>query len=343
MQTTETNTLYAGADLHGNNVFLSLIDQTGKEVFKRRVKTTLEAVNEALDPYWSRIEALGVESTFNWYWFVDGLLAQGVDVRLGNPAKMKQYSGLKKVDDKTDAYWLANQLRLNLFPASYIYPADVRCVRDTLRRRRLFVRQCTQSTLSLKGLLSRYGLEVPSNYELMRGNAKLIESTRLAPFVQLQLNTLLESIKQVGLQVKKLESAVRSFLAPISDFSRLQQIPGIGDILGMTIILESGDFARFADAGCYASYCRTVQSRKESNGKKKGENNRRNGNPYLAWAFVEAATFAKRYEPRIQAWYDRKERQRNGIIARKALACKLAKAAWHVMHGKDFDIELLLG
>jgi transposase len=108
-------------------------------------------------------------------------------------------------------------------------------------------------------------------------------------------------------------------------------------------VLESGDFARFSHAGHYASYCRTVQSRRESNGKKKGENNRRNGNPYLAWAFIEAATFAIRHEPKIQAWYERKKRQRNSIVARKALACKLAKAVWHVMKGKDFDRRMLFG
>lgn len=99
-----------------------------------------------------------------------------------------------------------------------------------------------------------------------------------------------------------------------------------GIILGMTIVLESGEFSRFPHAGCYASYCRTVKSTRTSNGKKKGENNQRNGNPYLAWAFIEAAGFASRYYPEIQSWYDRKKKQRNNIVAKKALACKLSKA-----------------
>ena len=86
-----------------------------------------------------------------------------------------------------------------------------------------------------------------------------------------------------------------------------------------------------------------MQSRRESNGKKKGENNRRNGNPHRAWAVIEAATFAPRFEPQMQCWYDRKKRQRNGVVARKALACKLAKAVWHVMNGKDFDMRMLFG
>ena len=142
---------------------------------------------------------------------------------------------------------------------------------------------------------------------------------------------------------RRVETTVKAFVEPVEAFRRIRQVPGIGEILGMTIVLESGDFARFANAGCYASYCRTVQSRRESNGKKKGENNRRNGNPHLAWAFIEAATFAPRFEPQMQSWYDRKKRQRNSVVARKALACKLAKAVWHVMNGKDFDMRMLFG
>jgi transposase len=68
-----------------------------------------------------------------------------------------------------------------------------------------------------------------------------------------------------------------------------------------------------------------------SNGKQKGENNQKCGNKYLAWAFVEAANFSRRYDEHCGKWYDRKAAKTSTVIAVKALACKLAKAAWHVM------------
>ena len=117
----------------------------------------------------------------------------------------------------------------------------------------------------------------------------------------------------------------------------------MGLILGMVVLLESGPFERFPSAGDYASYCRTVQSERRSNDKKKGENNRKNGNPYLSWAFAEAAIFAIRYYPKIAAWYERKKRRSNAPKALRALACKLAKAAWHVMRGNEFNEEMLFG
>ena len=135
MQTTKANELYAGADLHGNNVFLSICDRDGGNVFRKRVKANLAAVNAALDPYWDRIKVLGVESTFNWYWFVDGLQAQGCNVKRGNPAKMDQYSGIKITNDLSDADRLAEPLRLGIFPECYVDPKETRPVRDALRRR----------------------------------------------------------------------------------------------------------------------------------------------------------------------------------------------------------------
>src|SRR5437870_2564529 len=89
MHTTEAQKrLYCGADLHGNNVFLTLCDGSGQRVMERRVKANLAAVNGALEPYWERIEQVGVESTYNWYCFVDGLRSQGRDVRLAGLYKL---------------------------------------------------------------------------------------------------------------------------------------------------------------------------------------------------------------------------------------------------------------
>jgi transposase len=343
MQTTKADVLYAGADLHGNNVFLSVCNQEGGNVFRRRVKATLEAVNAALDPFWERIKAIGVESTFNWYWFVDGLQEQGRNVKLGNPAQMVQFEGIKITNDLTDADWLAEQLRLGIFPECYVYPKEIRSIRDALRRRQLFVRRRTQVLLSLGSLLERYGQQAPSAAKLEKWTLADIQATGLDEWVQLQLETLLDAVRESDQQAKKIEKQVLAFIQPAQPYSRLMQLPGIGRALGMLIVLESGDFKRFPSAGDYASYCRAVKSERTSNEKKKGRNNSKNGNKYLAWAFIEAATFAARFNPRIQAWYERKKRKSGVPKAKKALACKLAKAVWHVMNGKDFDEALMFG
>jgi transposase len=99
-----------------------------------------------------------------------------------------------------------------------------------------------------------------------------------------------------------------------------------------------GDIGRFKTDGDFASYCRAVDARRLSNGKAKGENNPKCGNKYLAWAFVEGANFARRYDENFRRWHDRKAAKTSSVIATKALACKLAKAAWHIMARQtDYD------
>ena len=121
-------------------------------------------------------------------------------------------------------------------------------------------------------------------------------------------------------------------------------VPGIGKSLALTICLETGNINRFNSAGNYASYCRCVPSKRISNEKKKGQNNRKNGNKYLAWAYVEAANFAKRYNPIINKYYTKKQFKTNKMVAIKALACKLSKACYYILKDKvEFDEMKLLG
>src|SRR5207245_1126862 len=144
--------------------------------------------------------------------------------------------------------------------------------------------------------------------------------------------------------IEKIEKAVLDCARELPLYTKLTTLPGVGTILGMTITMEVGDIKRFAEAGHFASYCRTVEAKRTSNSKKKGENNSKCGNKYLAWAFGEAANFARRYDEQCRKWYDRKAAKTSKVIATKTLACKLAKAAWYLMsQGIDYDSKRIFG
>jgi transposase len=147
-----TKALMAGIDLHSNNLMIGIVDEEGQRVGHQKLACELKAVVEFLKPYQGRLKSLAVESTYNWYWLVDGLRALGYPVVLANPAKIDQYSGLKHGDDKSDAYFLAELQRLKILPTGYIYDAVTRPVRDLLRRRVNLVEQRTALILSFKSL-----------------------------------------------------------------------------------------------------------------------------------------------------------------------------------------------
>ncbi len=333
-----TEKVIAGIDLHGNNLVIGVINQEGTRLGHRKLDCQLEDVLEFLKPFKTRLQSMAVESTFNWYWLVDGLHKQGYAIDLANPAKIEQYSGIKHADDKHDAFHLAELQRLKILPKAYIYDAELRPVRDLLRRRTNLVHQRTALFLSFKSLYARTtGQAMP--LATLKGMApKEARTLYEHPANQLIAKVQLEHIGALDRSISLIEKAVVASAREIPLYEKLLTLPGIGKILGMTITMEVGDIARFKGDGHFASYCRAVDSRRLSNGKQKGENNQKCGNKYLSWAFVEAANFAKRSDPDCRRWYDRKKAKTSVVIATKALACKLAKAAWHLMtHQTDYD------
>lgn len=335
--------LYSAIDLHSNNQVLVVIDEQDRVVFERRLHNELEATLQALAPYREELAGIAVESTFNWYWLVDGLMEAGYRVHLVNTAAVKCYEGLKFSDDGDDARWLAHLLRLGILPTGYIYPKEQRAVRDLLRKRAKLVRERTAHVLSAKSLHTRLTGREASTRVLKRRSAEGIYLPGLPDANRrLELRCSLRLIQALDAHITELEQTVLQQLKPQAEFVALKGVPGIGDILALTITLETGDIGRFAGVGHYASYCRCVQSRRLSNAKKKGEGNTKNGNKYLGWAYVEAAHHARRHEPLLKRFYQRKCAQRNPIVATKATAHKLARACYYVMRdGVGFDAARL--
>ena len=204
--------LYAGMDLHSRNTLVAVMDSGFRRVFQKRVANDLALLLATLEPFRDDLRGIAVESTYNWYWLVDGLMEAGYRVHLANPSGIKQYERLK------------------------------------LRK----------------------------------------------------------------------------------SFQSLLTVPGIGDIVALTIMLEVGDIARFAKVGNFASYARCVSSKRLSDGKKKGQGNRKNGNRYLAWAFVEASHYARRHNERLRKYYQRKLAETNEAVATKALCNKLSRACSYI-------------
>ena len=332
--------LIAGLDLHSNNVMIGVINQDGKRVAHRKLNCDLSEVVAFLKPLKGQLQSMAVESTFNWYWLVDGLRAQGYAIDLANPAKIEQYSGIKHVDDQDDAFHLADLQRLNILPKAHVYNPELRPVRDLLRRRTSLVHQRTALLLSFKSLYARTTGQALALNDVKKLEPK--EASRLYehPANQLIAQVQSEHIGALDKSLSRIEKAVLGCTREIPMYDKLLTIPGIGRILAMTITMEVGDIKRFKSDGDFASYCRMVDARRLSNGKCKADNNQKCGNEYLSWAFVEASNFARRYDEHCRRWYDRKAAKTSKVLATKALGCKLAKAAWHVMAGRcDSDAK----
>ena len=331
-------TLYCGIDLHGNNSVVAVLDENDKTIYERRLANDLATIIGVLRTYQSELVACVVESTYNWYWLVDGLMEADFVVHLAHTSAVPQYAGLKYSNDFSDARFLAHLLRLGILPTGYIYPKEERALRDLLRRRLLLVRQRTLQHLSLQSLIARH-----SGQCLSANQIKALKTQELAAY--LQSHSLLAG--QITHQarcwldkaINRIEKELQKQITPREDFQLLQSVPGIGPVLGTTIALETGTIERFASPGNYASYARCVKSEKISNGKYKGQGNKKNGNKYLAWAFMEAAHYGAIWNPQIKRYYQRKQAKAHVLVAKKAVANKLARACYHMLKRREvFDV-----
>ena len=331
--------LYGAIDLHSNNNVTVLIDEQDKVVYEKRLPNDLGLIAQQLSAYQSSLEGIVIESTYNWYWLVDGLMDKGHQIHLANTAAIQQYEGLKHTDDTSDARWLAHILRPGILPEGYIYPKEERAVRDLLRKRGQLVRQRTANLLSIQNLITRNtGSSMNSNriktLEPQQVDELLADGDRA-----LAVKANVAMVQCANGQIEILERTVRDRVKLRPEFWFLKTVPGIGQTLALTIMLETGDIGRFADVGNYASYCRCVGSQKISNGKRKGKGNTKNGNKYLSWAFVEAANFAIRFSSRINSFYQRKKAKSHGVVAIKAVAHKLCRACYYIMKNRvAFDV-----
>ena len=331
--------LFGAIDLHSNNNVTVLIDERDEVVYRKRLPNDLTLIIEQLSPYQSTLEGIVVESTYNWYWLVDGLMEKEHRVHLANTAAIQQYEGLKYTDDDSDARWLAHMLRLGVLPEGYIYPKEQRAVRDLLRKRSQLVRQKTANLLSIQNLYSRNtGWSLSAN-RIKKLTSEQVDGVFTLGDVGLAVKANLSVMRCLEAEIKTLEQVVKGRAKLKPAFRYLLTVSGIGQTLALTIMLETGDIRRFPSVGNFASYCRCVGSEKISNGKRKGKSNTKNGNKYLSWAFVEAANFAIRYEPLIARFYQRKKAKTHAVVAIKAVAHKLSRACYYVMRDEvPFDV-----
>ena len=331
--------LYGDIDLHANNSVVVVLNEQDQVVSQKRISNELTPMLAHLAPFQSQLEGLIVESTYNWDWLVDGLIEAGYCVHLANPAAMQQYAGLKHTNDHPDARWWAHLLRLGLLPTGYIYPKEERTVRDLLRKRSQLVRQKTANLLSLQNLLTRNTGQALRSNQIKQVPPATVSELIALPEHALALQCTVAVMRHLAEQITLIERAVHARVKLRPAFQSLLPVPGIGLTLALTIMLETGEIGRFPTVGQFASYCRCVGSTKLSNGKRKGQGNTKNGNKYLAGAFVEAAHFAMRYEPQIRQFYQRKQAKTNVFVALKAVAHKLARACYYIMRDAGpFDV-----
>lgn len=338
---------YWGLDLGARDCQICVIDEDLSVRVEEKVINHLPGIIRRLEPYKENLHIV-VESTFNWYWLIDGLRQGGYEVCLAHTLGLYLITGAKVKTDRRDALALAKLLKAGLIPQAYIYPAQTRPVRDLLRRRSQLVQLRAEEYGSLSRLLLRHGILGHNRNQIKELMEEDLQQWFSHPLVQLHARQELERIGLYCRQIDQLEQEILATVADQPNYQRLQTVPGIGAILALTLFYEIGDISRFSDVRHFSSYCRLVPGIAQSGASSRRGRGSKQGSPYLKWAFSQAAIYAVRYYPKIRRCFDRHLSHHRGrarkLVAYNIIAHRLAQAVYHVWReGTPYREELLFG
>ena len=337
-----------GIDLHARTMSICVMDKNGKIALRKSIPCEIDALMKLLKPY-SKSIAVEVESTFNWYWLMDGLKSKKIPCYLGHALYIKQMSGKKHKNDPVDARCIADLLRTNRFPPAYDYPPEMRGARDLLRRRHFFVRKRAgtfthlQNTLNCHGFTKSYRADVHRKCDDRRSlitlpGQKDVQNILCSDFDYIEaLDSIIDGLE------KKIISQAQQHNR--KHYKLIQTIPGGGPITALTILYETHTTDRFKSAQCYSSYARVVRADNDSGGSSYGHtSNDKIGNPYLKWAFSEIGTRMVNQSSLIRSWYDKQVKEHGKGGAQARLRHKIAVAVYHMLkHDIVFDEYKFLG
>ena len=312
----------SGIDLHKRKSVICTVDSNGNRV----KEATINSHPKALTAYFATLPGdhrAVVEATSGWYWVSDLCAGIGVDLKLAHAGRLKAISQAKVKTDRVDAATLAQLLRVDLIPEAFAMPPATRELRDILRGRLRLIQSRTRCKNTITSMLEQY------NTERVRD---------LPELYQLQIEAQRKQIDLLNHQKTFFEKSLRPRLHRDLRLYRLACLPGVGEIVASTILLETGDINRFPSDRQYFSYARLVPGAANSGMRQRHRSGHKAGNAYLKLAFSHAAVRAIQYNPEIRVLYGKKRRRKHPKVARAFIAKELARMAYHVLKtNTDFD------
>jgi transposase len=339
--TTEFN---CGVDLHARQMYVCVVDREGKVLVHRNIRDNdFEFFLKLVGPYRHSLTVCS-ECCFCWYWLADKCAEAGIPFVLAHALYLRSIQADKKKNDRVDSEKIAHLLRTSMIPYAYVYPRGMRPLRSLLRRRMAYVwRRAEMIGWQTCGLIAEGLPETEGDSRPRERWEQELLHRHTHEHLRLIVETDLAVIREYDRQIDRLERAILSASRRDRwrDLNVLLSVPGVGEVLAMTLLYEIGDINRFDTHQQFASYCRLVKGSVESAGVIKGMRGGKMGNGYLKWAMKEAVLVAKRSHPQIRAMAQQLQKRHDKPTANAILAHRLARAIYYILkHGMTFSMEL---
>ena len=341
---TEQHLYYCGIDLHARSMYVCIIDQTGKILVHKNIKTDPDSLLKIITPYLPEM-ALAVECIFTWYWVADFCYEHQIPFVLGHALYMKAIHGAKTKNDRIDSHKIAALLKAGMIPMAYVYPREMRATRDLLRRRMFFKRKRSELLSHIENTRHQYLIPAFKQKIAYKSNRKGIAERFSDPSTQKSIQGDLDLLTVYDKEIQELELFITQQAKDHNpnDHFLLQTVPGIGKVMALVILYEIHDIKRFPTVQDFASYARLIKPKKESAGKTYSGGNRKIGNAYLKWAFSEAAVLFIRESDQVKEYHHSLKNKHGRAKALAILSHRLGRAVYYMLKNKQaFDMKRFL-
>lgn len=334
---------YCGVDLHARTMYICIIDKERNILVHKNLRNqNTDLFLQILKPYRHSL-VVSAESGFAWYWLADLCADAGIEFILGHALYMKAIHGGKAKNDRIDSHKIALLTQGGMFPLAYVYPQEKRALRDLLRRRLHYVR--IRADLFTHLQLTNYQANNLALGRITKAKRTELLARFTHPDILKSIEADLATIEHLDKLISTLEVHIRVKARNYyrKEFAILTSIQGVGDSIALTILLEIDAINRFPSHQHFSSYARLVKCTHESAGKKYGTGGAKIGNPYLKFAFSEAAVYTATYNPRIKSYLNKLENKHGKGKAKSVLAHKLGICVYHMLkNGTVFNIDTFL-
>jgi len=317
------------------------MNQDGEILYHKNIPTGRLRFLAEIAPYRDDL-VVAVECVFSWYWLADLCAKENIHFVLGHALYMKAIDGGKTKNDKIDSQKIAALLRGGIIPQAYVYPSKMRATRDLLRRRTFLTRKRAEFLSHIKNTNYQYNSEPIRKQIAYRANRVCLDDHFENPLVQLSVETDVHILAALEKEITHIEAVILQCARhhDPTAYALLRTVPGIGKVLGLTLLYEIENIERFQKVQNFISYSRLIKCPRESSGKRMGSKNSKIGNAHLKWAFHQAACLfikdndlSKRYHDRLVSKYGRGK----GL---SIIAHKLARSTYYILkRRRPFDYE----
>ncbi|MCK5788788.1 MAG: IS110 family transposase [Chlamydiia bacterium] len=320
---------YVGVDLHKEQSWFHVMDNTGKRLLSKSISNEMTVLKEFFMTIPKPFK-LAVESTYNWYFFVDLAEEFADEVFLANSYELKAFAKRNKKTDKIDARLIADILRKGYLPTVYISDKNIRSIKETVRYRMNLVKDRSKIIHRLKALLDKLGLQATGDFTTIKMLDNL-DFTNIPEDYHLLVNKYIEQLKWYRSKLAECVGELKKITSLDKDMVNLMTIPGIGFFSAALIKTEIGDISRFKSFNRLCSYAGLAPRVSQSANISRHGPLSKNRCKHLQWILIENVLHFIKAMPGVARKLERIKQRKCYNTAKVACAREMLKVIYHVL------------